>query len=206
MNYKVRQGDTIGSIAKRFGLFPEDIWNDPANEQIKSERKNPNILVVGDILFIRNKEMQEKICTTEQRHLFVVKNARAKFKLRLLDDDENPRSNIDYILNIDGKVKSGTTDSEGMIETEIPPDAERAKLTVEGVVTELPIGYIDPIDTLSGAQARLRNLGYNCGNIDGKMGGKTKLSIMEFQEKHGLPATGELDKATLEKVEEIHMS
>jgi hypothetical protein len=48
------------------------------------------------------------------------------------------------------------------------------------------------------AQARLLYRGLNPGPVDGVMGARTRGALQAFQHKVGLPATGELDSATLD--------
>lgn len=50
------------------------------------------------------------------------------------------------------------------------------------------------------AQKALTELGYNPGQIDGKMGNKTAAAIQKFQQSAGLSVTGELDQPTQEKL------
>jgi peptidoglycan hydrolase-like protein with peptidoglycan-binding domain len=52
-------------------------------------------------------------------------------------------------------------------------------------------------------QAGLKAFGNDGIDIDGKIGSKTKQAILEFQGLFKLPATGEADQATLEKLQEI---
>ncbi|HAI68120.1 MAG TPA: hypothetical protein DCM38_01645 [Gammaproteobacteria bacterium] len=50
------------------------------------------------------------------------------------------------------------------------------------------------------AQQKLSELGYDPGSIDGVSGKKTALAIMKFQTAQGLPATGQLDEDTRQKL------
>jgi hypothetical protein len=50
------------------------------------------------------------------------------------------------------------------------------------------------------AQAGLLYLGINPGPIDGLRGRRTRSALIQFQETHGLPATGELDDETEAKL------
>lgn len=50
--------------------------------------------------------------------------------------------------------------------------------------------------TLRAAQAALTYLGFSPGPIDGLRGRLTRSALIQFQQKHRLAATGELDKAT----------
>jgi peptidoglycan hydrolase-like protein with peptidoglycan-binding domain len=69
---------------------------------------------------------------------------------------------------------------------------------------ELTIGHLDPWDTISGAQGRLRNLGYDPGPIDGALGPRTRSVVRAFQRARGLSITGDLDRNTLETLKETH--
>jgi hypothetical protein len=50
------------------------------------------------------------------------------------------------------------------------------------------------------AQSKLATLGLDPGPLDGVAGGVTKTAVQAFQEQSGLPETGVLDPATLEKL------
>jgi N-acetylmuramoyl-L-alanine amidase len=66
------------------------------------------------------------------------------------------------------------------------------------------LGGLDPVNTPTGVQARLTNLGLDCGKIDGIIGPRTRLALERFQIKHNLEPTSELDDATLSRLESIH--
>jgi N-acetylmuramoyl-L-alanine amidase len=82
----------------------------------------------------------------------------------------------------------------------IPPTARSGTLILRpaGQEREIPlaIGEIDPADTVSGAQGRLRDLGYNVGPIDGDLGPQTRTALKTFQKDHSLEVSGALDGAT----------
>ena len=50
------------------------------------------------------------------------------------------------------------------------------------------------------AQKILTALGFDTKGIDGKIGNNTRSAILAFQKKNGLPATGNLDSATMAKL------
>jgi hypothetical protein len=52
--------------------------------------------------------------------------------------------------------------------------------------------------TVQAAQGRLLALGYQSGAADGVMGAKAIAALKKFQADHGLSATGQLDRKTLE--------
>jgi hypothetical protein len=204
--YIVKQGDCISSIAQKHGLFWDKIWNHPKNAKLQETRKDPNVLSPGDVVFVPDKDEREESGATEQRHRFRKKGVPAKLRLQIMEDDQ-PRSNVPYTLVIDGQILKGTTDGNGKIEHSIPPQAKKGVLILENdTPIPLQLGHIDPIDTISGVQQRLLNLGFDCGGVNGNLTSETKKALKEFQEAYGLTASGELDPATKDKLLEKHGS
>jgi hypothetical protein len=210
MAYKkhiVKQGDCISSIAYRYGLFPDTIWNDPENSELKQKRKDPNVLFPGDVVYVRDKEIKEVSGGTEQRHRFRRKGIPEKLIIYFKTEDE-PRANEAYFLDINGVFSEGQTDGDGKVEIIIPPDAKKGVLSFQdnGDEYELELGNLDPITEISGIQARLYNLSFYDGPTDGKMSDDLKQAILLFQKQHDLEPTGKLDEATRSKLQEVYGS
>jgi len=201
----VKQSECIESIAFEKGFFWETVWNHAQNAELKQQRKDPNILQPGDEIFIPEKEVKQEDCATEQKHRFLKKGIPAMLCLRLLDNDE-PRADESYTLEVDGEIFSGTTDAEGRVKHSIAPSAKQAKLIVGENKDQytLDLGCLDPVTETVGVQARLNNLGFNCGEVDGMAGPETKTAICQFQRKYGLTESGEADSATRDKLVEVH--
>jgi hypothetical protein len=199
--YVAKDGDCIISIAGDTGFFWETIWNDPDNASLKQLRKEPNVLFAGDVVSIRDKQVKQEAGATDSLHSFVRKGTPAMLKLQLLDRNHQPRTNLKYTLVIDGALRSGTTDSNGWIKESMPPNAQKADLTVEdqGVQEKykMGLGTVDPITETSGVEQRLKNLGHST------TGGLSQ-AIGTFQKKYGLPVTGNPDDATRDKLKSIH--
>ena len=117
-----------------------------------------------------------------------------------------PRANEPYVLNIDGTIFQGNTDGNGVVEQFIPPNAKGGELRLNGGKEVIPvkIGYLNPIDILSGVQQRLNNLGIYCGSEEGDMNDDTAAALRRFQQKYGLPVTGNADAATKAKLQQLH--
>ena len=205
--HKIKQGECISSIAEQYGFLPDDIWDDPANAELKEKRKNKNVLFTGDLVVIPDKRLPEETCATEQHHRFRRKRMPVILRVRLQFFDGEPRADESYRLIVDGgTVHTGVTDTEGTIECPIPPNAHKAKLSFDSDSEmdnySFALGYIDPITEICGVQSRLNNLGYDCGSIDGALGPQTKKELKDFQTKHRLSITGQADEETQERLKD----
>jgi hypothetical protein len=209
-SYTVKQGDCVMSIATNYGLLWETVWNHADNRGLKQLRKDPNILFPGDTVVLPDKTPRVEAAPTDQLNKYVKKNNRAQVRLRLLDLKRQPRANLQYTATVDGVGSSGQSDGDGYITLIVLPNARQLKLKVtDGSKTDeysLPLGSIDPIEELSGAQQRLTNLGYPCGDEQGTLGELTKTAIGAFQKERNLTVTGDLDDATRQALQQIHGS
>ena len=196
-DYKVNQGDDIHSIAFERGFFPDTIWNHPNNADLKNKRKDPNVLLPGDIVHVPDKRLREYSEATNQVYKYKCKNTPDKLMLQLLRESE-PRKNESYELDIDGQKFSGTTDDQGRLEHSIPPNAKKGKLTIgkESDEYELRLGGLNPIEEVTGVQGRLRHLGFYFGSIDGKNSPELIHAIQEFQVVNDIEPDGEFNSAT----------
>lgn len=203
----VQQGECVSSIADEKGFFWQTLWEHPRNGELKQKRKDPNILLPGDVLHIPDKRLKEENVATGQVHRFRVKNIPAKLSLRLLYDGE-PRRDEAFVLDVEGNITTGMTNSDGLLRVSILPGARSGKLIVgEGArrtTYQLQLGQLDPVAEISGVQARLRNLGFYRGALDGEWNDETKQAWAAFQATVGLPVTEQLDAATQQKLQRTH--
>jgi hypothetical protein len=113
---------------------------------------------------------------------------------------------VEYELTVGGRVIRDKTNDQGELEQVIPAKLECATLLVTGSSEpiELLLGALDPLKELSGVQARLENLGYPPGPIDGLMGPLTHGAIRKFRQAMGLPEGDEVDDELRAKLKELH--
>jgi len=199
----VQEGDCVTSLADANGLTWQTLWNH--NPDLQKLRKNPNALLPGDVILIPARRLRYEDRPTDQVHQFVRLGVPAKFRL-ILEQYDEPLANKRWSLTVDGKSYSGTTDGTGLLEVGLPPQARSGRLVVpdEDLQYDLSFGYLDPSDAISGAQARLQNLGFLDGAISGQMDDGTRDALLQFQTAHGLKATGELDDPTISELEQRH--
>lgn len=200
----VELGDSITSIAHEHGHTVKKVWEHPNNAALKAKRKDPNILMVGDEVFVPDIEIKEETCATNQKHKFKLTAETITFRMQLFLLGE-PRGNEAYVLIIDGKKYEGTTSGDGRLEQTVPADAKGGVLQLKGGKETYPvrIGHLNPIDEISGVQQRLNNLGLRAGAEDGEMNDDLRAALIAFQAKYKLPATGEIDGATKAKLAEV---
>lgn len=210
--YTVTQGDSIASIAHAHGFYWETIWDHSNNAELRELRENPNILYPGDVVFIPDREERQESGETNQRHRFRVQGLSQMLRIRLLDRNDEPRSDVPYTLEIGGNSFTGTTDPDGILEHSVPPDVSNGTLRIgesdEEGTYQITVGTMDPIDENSGVQARLNNLGFygpQC-EINGEMDQETIGALRRFQRKHNLDEIDEISESARNRLSEIHGS
>lgn len=213
-DYEVEPGDCMSSIAFTRGFFWETLWNLPQNASLKTRRKDPNVLMTGDIVHVPDLTVKQESRPVDQTHKFQLKGIPEMLRLQILDADKNPRANLDYTIVIEGISQRGQTDGNGEIKIAIPPNAKTGKLTYAALpdasgeektqVNTLQLGVLDPITEVSGLKARLANLGFYKGALNGVLDDATKAAVSAFQKKQGLPETGASDDATQAKLQKLH--
>lgn len=183
-NHVVKPGECVSSIAFEAGFFWQTLWDDPENATLKEARGAPNVLLPGDRLHVPEKREKEVPCETGARHRFTRKGVPELFRLRISDQGDESLAGEPYLLDVEGATQEGEIPEDGVLELRIPPDARRGILILRrtGEEFELRLGGLDPADTTSGMQARLNDLGYECGAADGDPGERTREAIRAFLE------------------------
>ena len=209
LNHTIRSGDCISSLAFRHGFFPDTLWGHPDNADLKRRRRDPNVLLAGDLVAVPDLRPKEEDAATQVRHRFRRKGVPEKLRIKIEDEEGKPVASTPYEITIDGKHRRGKTDAEGWVIESIPPDARGGTLLVgkrgEEQEHQLNLGHLDPIEELTGVQARLKNLGFDCG-VDGQLSDATREAIKKFQVERALDPTGEPDDATREQLKQEHQS
>lgn len=204
--HTVRQGESLISLAQRYGTTAEKIRDHPDNQGLHQVKRHRSILNPGDVVVIPDRELKEVDGDTGQRHRFRSQGRHTWLRLRLYLEGE-PRINAPYQLLVEGQKYTGQLDDDGRLEVQVPANAQEAILRLGDHGEEemrLYIGHMDPIEEISGIQKRLNNLGFYCGVEDGQVSSGTSSAIIRFQLTHGLEPTGEIDDETKCRLEEIY--
>jgi len=228
----VKQGECLSEIARKHGFArAEDLYQHADNKPLRDKNKDPNVLCPGDKVVIPDKKSRQENVETDQKHRFGVKNTTKVLKLKLHDHRSDTRfADRSYTLTVHHAGGScdyqGTLDGEGVLEQEIHLAAREGLLKIQlnedgGAASEqhpdqtpnprelelkLMIDHLDPAEEVSGQQARLVNLGFDCGPIDGVMGPRTGSALSAFQYRHGLTVSGSADANTCDALRKYHGS
>jgi LysM repeat protein len=206
IQHVVQPGEGLSSIAERYGFLPATLWNHPANEELRTLRRNGNVLAPGDVLVIPDKQPKTVQVATGATHTFRRKAVPAKLRVKVMRNGR-PRAREPFQLEVDDRLTlTGTTSPEGFVEALVPPGARTGRLYVgkDAQPLALSFGTLDPADSLSGIQKRLRNLGLYEGAVDGQPHPELAPALRKFQQQQGLPVTGEADAVTHQRLRDLH--
>lgn len=208
-SHTAKQGDTIIALASANGFkSADDLLADSGNSTLKENRKDPGVIAPGDVVTIPSRELLQAPSPIDASHKFKVTRPKAWVRLAVKDAAGVALANKKYQLTIDGRQTNGTVPADGVIEQQVPTDAQSGQLTVwlsdnpnDTEIWMLQIGHMDPIDSISGVQARLINLGFDIGkDPDGVLDDATKFAIGAFQARIGIDVTGAIDDTLKEKL------
>ena len=211
--YTVKQGESLVGIAARFRLTDwQTIYNHPENESFRQLRPNPHVIFPSDRIYIPDPELRIEDRGTDARHQFQKHVPKVVLRIVLQDGLARRFTNCAYRLEVEGKKVEGRTDGRGRIEQPVPPTAKSGTLTLwtnekqTGACYKWPleIAHLDPINEVSGIQARLNNLSYSCGKVDGIAGPRTRSAVREFQEDSEIRIDGLAGPVTQRKLKDAY--
>jgi type VI secretion system secreted protein VgrG len=126
-------------------------------------------------------------------------NEMVPFSIRMTDENFRPYSNKKYSLAVEELRFEGQTDGDGWVRHEIPKDSRLANVDSwldkypTGAKRSYPVRLCDlaPATDVSGAQTRLKNLGYYEGAGGGTaIDSETATALRWSQRDHKLEETG----------------
>lgn len=208
--HTVRQGECLASIARRYGFEdPDQIYQDAKNADLRRLRPNPNQLFPGDVVVIPAHDLKSFVLATGKHHKVMVNVPKRKVRVRILDAKRKPMKNLPFKLDTGKRVYEGQSDGDGVVEQKVPAEVEAATLYIGDLTLPLLLGHLNPHqdtedDGITAIQARLKNLGYQPGRIDGSLGPRTQAALRRFQADHDLDQTGEADDATVKALLDDH--
>lgn len=203
--YVVKQGDFLAKIAFKMGFDADEVWNDDKNADLKAKRKDGDILLPGDVLYVPDDPRKKNPFTKETANAYKAKLPRAKVKVALTGPGGKPLADEPYVVDGIGDDAPRTTDGSGNVIFTVPVTVREVELTLtkRKQTFRVMVGQLDPVGEPSGARMRLEHLGlYSPSFAPGdepyasRDEAQLAAALAAFQIKKGLPSTGKLDAAT----------
>ncbi|GAC1457373.1 MAG: hypothetical protein PVSMB1_07140 [Gemmatimonadaceae bacterium] len=190
--HQVQQGEYLALIARKYGFHDwRTIYDSPDNADLRKRRPNPNVLYPGDKVHIPDKRPKHVPAATGRAHRFKVKGpGRTMLRVVLKDEKGQVLGNVPCTLEVGGRKDKIKSTAQGVIEKKIPLGTKTAKLTLDrwAITWDLEVGELDPVEdpvgkaaVISGVQARLNNLVFHCGAVDGVLVPETTAALGVFQ-------------------------
>jgi N-acetylmuramoyl-L-alanine amidase len=200
------------------------------NEPLIKKKRSVGMLAQGDRVRLPDPEPEkfEKAQVAKSNvHVIEGEPPKALLRLRLLhfggQEVNGVTGHLSYNANGMNSVQSVTINN-GILEHKLDLSVTEAKLALKFPKTDLhpeytqeyslKISYLEPLSDNPGeeaevaaraAQARLNNLAFFCGKVDGIIGKKTRAALKSFQQSKNDPnATGELNADTAKKLRAGH--
>ncbi len=157
--YVIRQGDHIGRLAYELGFDADAVWNDPANDDLRQIRTDPNILWPTDVLYVPTPaEPESQDLVVGDTNSFVADPP--TMDLRLMFSDPGLASKpvtIAELPDLTGLTIAG----DGTLSLTVPVTLDAVTVVFDDETSfSCQVAFLDPINTLSGVAGRLQNLGF----------------------------------------------
>ncbi len=205
--YVVRSGDHLPLLAHKMGFDADTVWNDPKNADLKKLRGSPNILCVGDILYVPKTPPPKSWLPVKVggSNSFVATVPTIPLSVSFAQGGK-PIANADCVLHGMPPPNKFTTDGDGKLAVNVPIQVQLLVVEFPKVplVRKLRIGHLDPATEPSGIAQRMQNLGYLAPRTDPSNEAALAQALAAFQKDNGLPTTGEVDADTQSALEKAH--
>ncbi len=208
-DHKISLGVHIVGLAYRHGHATVDaVWQHPVNESLRAIRADPAVLAEGDVVHVPDAAPRVfKGLQTRRHHDLVVELPIPQVRVVLLRPGGVPFAGLQCTVSFDDQVERPTTDEHGCLQFEINPDTETVTLMFDLHIVELRVAHLQPVDTETGCVARLTNIGYAPGEVDGAVAADAyalRSAVEEFQCDHGLDVDGVLSEETRQELVRVH--
>lgn len=217
ITHVVAPGEHLAQIARRHGFHSvKPIWEHPDNAELKQLRKNPMVLLAGDTLIIPDLTERTESASTEQLNSFEADPGTHLLNLQLEESDATPLKNRECTIEAKGEDAilppfDVVTDDKGRFSQTIPAGVTEGAVIVKkqegepaNLIFRLVIGGLDPVDTVSGQQQRLNNLGYFAGFTEKDLA-QLRWALEEFQFDNGIKPNGDsTHEPTQKKLLTVH--
>ncbi len=215
-SHTVAQGETLTRIARQYKYSSwKKIYEHPDNEEFRALRSDPDIIYPGDQIIIPDIEPKKMSARSGKSHTFCVKREIEIFKVKISNGAGSAWEGKRVAIEIGGQTIVTMLPKDGLLEIPLPQGNESdatLKIFLDDN-SDIPshqfdilLAHLDPVEELSGVQARCNLLGHDCGVTDGIMGQKTREGVKSFQAEYDLDIDGEPGPITKAKLKEVYGS
>jgi hypothetical protein len=109
----VRQGERLGSIARRYGFYDwKKLWNAPDNGALREKRREPQWIRAGDEIVIPAIQIHQVVWPTDQSHRIIVRERPDEASVFVV----TPYTQVDVDRGVDAELTlSGTRYSQKLL-------------------------------------------------------------------------------------------
>ena len=210
--YKVQQGDRLPTIARKKGFARwQTIWDFGGNAALTDLRGDAHILFPDDEVSIPSK-LARAAEVQGGKAEYVVQSGAEVLRVQFAAADFWRDNKVRFKATPDkGEATEGPLETDGTMEIALPADTMKVSVDLFQDADETPfftctlaVGHLDPDETTSGVQARLANLGYYAGPIDGEMNDATREAVIAFRLAELGDETDVVDDAFTEALVKAH--
>ena len=209
IRHVVRQGETLRSIAFRFGLLPTVLATESPNDELLTLRKHAPDDEVADVPLLPGDLLSVTLPAEPATSISVSASNDFQAEVPLEDlrlcfyDDDGLWANEPYLITGLSSPLPGTTDGDGKIELSVPVTTVALSVHFEqrGITVRHDLRHINPLTEWSGIKQRLALLGFYSGPFDKEDHDGVVAALRAFQYGQDLEPTGEKDDDTLALLE-----
>ncbi len=207
MKHVAKQGEDIAWIAQKYGRRNwKAIYEHADNDALREARPDPHVLQEGDEVIIPPVEPKTHEVETGGEYTFVLPVPKLKVRMFLQDHLGVPYDSKKYRLTVGNDEYEGQTDTDGLVDVEVAATAKQGELFLitsppsaaaeVGHKYELMLAHLDPPQTITGARARLANLGFDTGGSGSEIDDRLRSALRTFQIQNELECSDIADDAT----------
>ena len=221
MKHITEEGEDIAWIAQKYGRRNwKAIYEHDDNKALRQKRPNPHVLQKGDEVVIPPIEPKVHDVETGGDYTFTLPLVKLRLRLYLQDHLGIPYNNKKYRVTIGDDQYESQTDDDGLVDVEVAASASNGELFLITSAADDPeetghryilkLAHLDPPKSITGAKARLLNLGYQPGPINPTINDQFLTALRTFQIANDLPCpeleqdATELDDETADAICRIH--
>jgi N-acetylmuramoyl-L-alanine amidase len=206
-------GDCMASLAQQNGFSDyKRIYDDAANAALKAKRPNPNVLAEGDEVTIPDPDPIVETKPTGDVHKIKVPKVDTLLRISVVDEKGAGLGTLQYELKVGADTFSGTVPADGKIEHPVSAVETAGTLAlwikrepgIDGYLIPLEIGSLEHESVNRACQARLLNLGFDCGPPTGTVEAHTREALRGFQKATSITVNGKLEAPARTQLRKSH--